>query len=156
MTKEFQAITTQAEFDAMIGERLNRQKETYEEKLKGLESLQTELTNLKEELQAKNQLIEESKNTVATKEQEFNDLNTQLESLKLEKLKQSIAIKNGLPFELAARLQGDDEETILEDAKSLQGFISVQGQSQPLKDVEPAQLNSDDTEYVKMLENLNL
>ena len=56
---------------------------------------------------------------------------------KNKSLKQQIAMKNGLPFELADRLQGDTEESLNEDAERLASLVSVKNYTQPLADKEP-------------------
>lgn len=157
MANDFKPITTQEQLDEVIGERLNRQKGQFEEKLKGYEKLIEDYDNLQKEVEAKNLLIEENKNNVATKEEEFEKLNKELEELKINQLKQSIAIKNGLPFELSSRLKGTDEESILEDAKALLDVIgSNNTRVAPMKDTEPNDVSDEDSEYLKMLENLEL
>ena len=47
-------------------------------------------------------------------------------------------MKNGLPFDLADRLQGDTEESLNEDAERLASLVSVKNYTQPLADKEPA------------------
>ena len=57
---------------------------------------------------------------------------------KNKSLKQQIAMKNGLPFDLADRLQGDSEESLNEDAERLASLVNVKNYTQPLADKEPA------------------
>ena len=96
--------------------------------------------------------IEESKSW----EQEKADYEKQISGYKTTQLKQSIAIKAGLPLDLADRLSGDDEESLKADAERFSGFIKPQTPPAPLKDVEPNLGDGKDGAYRKLVEGLNL
>jgi hypothetical protein len=131
---EFKVIETQEQLDAIIKSRLDREKAKYSdydtlaEKIKNLE---TENTNLKQTITDK----ETSESSTASK---IADLEKDVTAWKNKSLKQQIAIKNGLPFDLADRLQGDTEESLNEDAERLASLVSVKNYTQPLADKEPA------------------
>ena len=154
MAKEFQAITSQEQLDNVIGERLRRQKEQFEEKLKEYESLKEEHSKLQTELEQKNQFIEENKKETSMKTEDYENLEKELSSLKLQQLKQKIAINNGIPLDLANRLSGEDEETLLEDAKTLSQFINSNPTPQPLKSVENTNVNDEDMAYRQLLNQI--
>ena len=130
---EFKVIETQEQLDAIIKSRLDREKAKYSdydalaEKIKNLE---TENTNLKQAITDK----ETSESTTASK---IADLEKDVTAWKDKSLKQQIAMKNGLPFDLADRLQGDTEESLNEDAERLASLVSVKNYTQPLADKEP-------------------
>ena len=46
-------------------------------------------------------------------------------------------MKNGLPFDLADRLQGDSEDSLNEDAERLASLVKVKTYTQPLAEIEP-------------------
>jgi hypothetical protein len=131
---EFKVIETQEQLDAIIKSRLDREKAKYSdydtlaEKIKNLE---TENTNLKQAITEK----ETSESTTASR---IADLEKDVTAWKNKSLKQQIAMKNGLPFDLADRLQGDTEESLNEDAERLASLVSVKNYTQPLADKEPA------------------
>lgn len=131
---EFKVIETQEQLDAIIKSRLDREKAKYSdydtlaEKIKNLEA---ENTNLKQAITDK----ETSESTTASK---IADLEKDVTAWKNKSLKQQIAMKNGLPFDLADRLQGDTEESLNEDAERLASLVSVKNYTQPLADKEPA------------------
>lgn len=131
---EFKVIETQEQLDTIIKSRLDREKAKYSdydtlvEKIKNLE---TENTNLKQAITDK----ETSESSTASK---IADLEKDVTAWKNKSLKQQIAIKNGLPFDLADRLQGDTEESLNEDAERLASLVSVKNYRQPLADKEPA------------------
>lgn len=130
---EFKVIETQEQLDAIIKSRLDREKAKYSdydtlaEKIKNLE---TENTNLKQAITDK----ETSESTTASK---IADLEKDVTAWKNKSLKQQIAMKNGLPFDLADRLQGDNEESLNEDAERLASLVNVKNYTQPLADKEP-------------------
>lgn len=130
---EFKAIETQEQLDAIIKSRLDREKakysdyDTLSEKIKKLE---TENTSLKQTITEK----ETSENTTANK---IADLEKDVIIWKQKSLKQQIAMKNGLPFDLADRLQGDSEDSLNEDAERLASLVKVKTYTQPLAEKEP-------------------
>lgn len=154
MAKEFQAITSQEQLDNVIGERLRRQKEQFEEKIKEYEALKEEHSKLQTELEQKNQFIEENKKETSMRTEDYENLEKELSSLKLQQLKQKIAINNGIPLDLANRLSGDNEETLLEDAKTLSQFINSNPTPQPLKSVEDTNVNDEDMAYRQLLNQI--
>lgn len=131
---EFKVIETQEQLDAIIKSRLDREKAKYSdydtlaEKIKNLE---TENTNLK-------QVITEKETSESTNLTRITELEKDVINWKNKSLKQQIAMKNGLPFDLADRLQGDNEESLNEDAERLVSLVSVKNYTQPLADKEPA------------------
>ncbi len=130
---EFKVIETQEQLDAIIKSRLDREKakysdyDTLSEKIKNLE---TENTNLK-------QAITEKETSESMNLTRITDLEKDVTAWKNKSLKQQIAMKNGLPFDLADRLQGDTEESLNEDAERLASLVSVKNYTQPLADKEP-------------------
>ena len=130
---EFKVIETQEQLNAIIKARLDREKEKYAdydtlaEKIKKLE---TENSNLKQTITDK----ETSESTSLTR---ISELEKDVTTWKQKSLKQQIAMKNGLPFDLADRLQGDSEESLNEDAERLASLVNVKNYTQPLADKEP-------------------
>ena len=130
---EFKAIETQEQLDAIIKSRLDREKAKYSdydtlaEKIKNLE---TENTSLKQTITDK----ETSESTSLTR---ISELEKDVTTWKQKSLKQQIAMKNGLPFDLADRLQGDSEESLNEDAERLASLVNTKNYTQPLADKEP-------------------
>lgn len=148
---EFKAIETQEQLDAIIKSRLDREKAKYSdydtlaEKIKNLE---TENTNLKQTIADK----ETSESTTASR---IADLEKDVTTWKQKSLKQQIAMKNGLPFDLADRLQGDSEESLNEDAERLASLVKVKTYTQPLADKEPnVETNGIDSAWRDVLKNL--
>jgi len=153
---EFKAPQTQEELDQIIEARLARQKESYESKLSDLENLQNEKSKLESQVAALQSTVEETKSASKTSEQTIADLNKQIDSYKTASLRTTIALKNGLPYDLADRLQGEDEESLTADAQRLAGYIG--GKTPPV----PPLKNTDDNgtgkndPYKSLLEGLDL
>ena len=148
---EFKVIETQEQLDAIIKTRLDREKakysdyDTLSEKIKKLE---TENTSLKQTITDK----ETSESTTASR---IADLEKDVATWKQKSLKQQIAMKNGLPFDLADRLQGDSEESLNEDAERLASLVNVKNYTQPLADKEPnIEINSIDAAWRDVARNL--
>lgn len=130
---EFKVIETQEQLNAIIKARLDREKEKYAdyEKLsEKIKNLETENSNLK-------QTITEKETSESTNLTRITELEKDVTSWKQKSLKQQIAMKNGLPFDLADRLQGDSEESLNEDAERLASLVNVKNYTQPLADKEP-------------------
>ena len=142
---EFKVIETQEELDNIIKTRLEREKAKYSERIKNLE---TENTSLKQTITDK----ETSESTTASK---IADLEKDVTTWKQKSLKQQIAMKNGLPFDLAERLQGDSEESLNEDAERLASLVKVKTYTQPLAEKEPnVETKGVDSAWHDVLKNL--
>ena len=148
---EFKAIETQEQLNAIIKARLDREKEKYadyDQLAEKIKKLETENTNLKQTITDK----ETSESTTASKSA---DLEKDVTTWKQKSLKQQIAMKNGLPFDLADRLQGDSEESLNEDAERLASLVNAKNYTQPLADKEPnIETNSIDAAWRDVARNL--
>lgn len=148
---EFKVIETQEQLDAIIKSRLDREKakySDYDQLAEKIKKLETENTSLKQTITDK----ETSESTTASK---IADLEKDVTTWKQKSLKQQIAMKNGLPFDLADRLQGDSEESLNEDAERLASLVNVKTYTQPLADKEPnLEINSVDAAWRDVVKNL--
>ena len=148
---EFKVIETQEQLNAIIKARLDREKEKYadyDQLAEKIKKLETENTSLKQTITDK----ETSESTTASK---IADLEKDVITWKQKSLKQQIAMKNGLPFDLADRLQGDSEESLNEDAEHLASLVNVKNYTQPLADKEPnLEINSVDAAWRDVVKNL--
>lgn len=142
---------TQEELDQIIEARLARQKETIEAKFADYDELKAQIATLEADNTAFQATIEESKSW----EQEKAGYEKQISDYKTAQLKQSIALKAGLPLDLADRLTGDDEESLKADAERLSGFIKPKTPTPPLKNVEPDLGEGKDGAYKTLIQNLN-
>lgn len=119
MAEEFKAITTQEELDALIKERLQRQKETYEKKYADYDSLRAAADKEKEYIKA----AEENAENLKKLQNELETANQTIKRHEMESMRSNIASEAGLPKEFASRLVGDTEEEIRKDAESLKSIF---------------------------------
>lgn len=153
---EFKTIETQEELDRIIQERLNRQKESLEKQFSDYEEIKTRNADLEKQVGTLQSTIEESKNSVADYDKQLSDLNAKVAGYETANLRTKIALQNGLPFDLAERLQGADEESIKADAERLASVIGKQQPPAPLKSTEKPLADEKDGAYKTLIENLDL
>ena len=124
---EFTPIESQEQFDAMVKERLDRKEKSvrkeFETQLKDLESFKSQVTEKETEITALRQKIADMDGENKTKEESYQSMQKELSKVKLDALKQRIAREAGLPYEMADRLNGEDEESIRSDAEAVKGLM---------------------------------
>lgn len=150
----FKVIETQAELDAIIKARLDREKESYKAKLADYEQLKKQVANLQEQNTNYQAALEEAKTQATTSEQSIADLQAKVTGYEQAQLRTKIALQNGLPYDLADRLAGETEADLKADAERLASYLAPQGNPAPLKSVEPP-VNTKNAAYQSMLQGLN-
>ena len=147
---EFKPITTQEEFDAAIKARLSREKEKYVDydQLKSrVEELEKENGGLKSTIEATNQ-------SKADADKQLEDMQKQIAGYETANLRTRIALQHGLPYDLADRLQGTDEESFKADAERLAGFMKKTQPIYPLGTKEPSSIDDKDAALKGMLHKM--
>ncbi|MDO4710629.1 MAG: DUF4355 domain-containing protein [Peptostreptococcaceae bacterium] len=134
---EFKAITTQEELDLVIGERLKRQEEVLIKKYADYEEIKGKNASLENELAEMRSEIEKSSANTGTLEKTIEELTGKVRSYELSSLRTRYAMENGIPYDLAGRIAGEDEESIQKDAQSLAEFFKSQSPPPPLRNTEP-------------------
>lgn len=127
MSDEFKVIETQEDFDKAIQKRLAQKDREAAEKYQkylspdDVEKLKIEyegkLTKAEEALKAANEKI-------AGHDQIVSDLTTRATMAESDLLKSRIAHESGVPFELAGRLVGSNEEELKADAEKFASFLA--------------------------------
>ena len=110
---EFKPITTQEEFDVAIKARLFREKEKYGD----YDQLKSRVTELEEENISLKSTIEANKQSKDDSDKQLEEMQKQIAGYETANLRTRIALQNGLPYDLADRLQGADEESLIADAE---------------------------------------
>ena len=151
---EFKPITTQEEFDAAIKERLSREKGKYSDydQLKSLvEDLKKENVDLKSTIEANYQ-------SKADADKQLEEMQSQIAGYETARLRTLIALQHGLPYDLADRLQGTDEESLKADAERLAGFMKPVSKVAPVKSTEPIVPKEDDDRAMvrNLVQSLNI
>ena len=151
---EFKPITTQEEFDAAIKARLSREKEKYADydQIKSLvEDLKKENVDLKSTIEAHHKSKEDA-------DKQLEELQNQIAGYETASLRTRVALQHGLPYDLADRLQGTDEESFKADAERLAGFMKPVSKVAPIKSTEPIVPKEDDDRAMvrNLVQSLNI
>ena len=119
----------------------------------GHEQLKEELATLQKQLDDANSTLESERTTL---QEQIQALEKESNTYKTNDMKLRIALENNIPYELASKLSGDDEESLRQDAQTLANYIAKPETIAPLKDVEPPVVDSETESYKNILNNLKL
>lgn len=147
----FEAITTQDQFDAAIGERLKRERDTIEKKYEGYLSPE-EAQSKYEGYMSPEDVQEKYKDYLDPEKAAEKDATIKDYERKSKKVQ--IAMAEGIPYDLAEKISGDTEEDMLKDAKRMAGFIK---KTNPYPEYNPEpnnNKNSKDEAMKRMLRGL--
>ena len=147
---EFKSITTQEEFDAAIKARLSREKEKYV----GYDQLKSRIEELEKENGGLKSTIEATNQSKADADKQLEVLQNQIAGYETASLRTRVALQYGLPYDLADRLQGTDEESFKADAERLAGFIKKTQPVYPLGTNEPSSIDDKDAALKGMLHKM--
>ena len=134
---EFEAITTQEQFDQRIGERLKRERETISKKYEGYLS--------PEDVQKKYEGY--------LSPEEAAEKDKKIKGYETNSVKMRIAHEHNIPYELAERLTGETEEDLKKDAETMAKFLKAKSVP-PLKSTEPGGTDGKRAAVAKMLSDL--
>ena len=149
----FKAIETQDELDRIVTERLSRQKDSFDKQLGELDQLKAAKADLESQVGTLQSTIEQSKAGQEDYTKQISDLTSKVAGYETANLRTRIALQNGLPYDLADRLVGEDEESIKADAERLSSFVA-KPHSAPLKNVEPNIQKDENSAYRKLVDGL--
>jgi hypothetical protein len=149
---DFKPITTQEEFDNAIKERLAREKSKYSD----YDQLKSRVTELEEENVGLKSTIEASNQSKADADKQLEDLQNQIAGYETASLRTRVALQHGLPYDLADRLQGTDEESFKADAERLAGFMKSNQPVAPVKETEPVLEKTENTLYKNLIQGLEI
>lgn len=151
----FEPIKTQEELDEILKDRLERKERTVREEVeKELEKKYSDYKDLKETNKSLTNQVSTFKDSKTTLENQLEELKCQVKNYEIKETKQRIAIENGLPIKFANRLQGEDEEALIEDAKAFSEYFKRNEDPAPDVNNEP---NVDDDKvagYKQLLNNI--
>ena len=133
---EFKIIETQEQLDEILEERIARAKKSvakeyadYEDLKKAKSGLEKQVADLTAQAKKRDEQAEENDKTVA-------DLKAKVHEYEMSSAKTKIALEEGLPYELASKLSGEDEDAIRADAQNMAKFVQ-QKQTAPIGSPEP-------------------
>lgn len=131
-------ITTQEELDALIGERLKRDREAQAKKYAGWlspEKAAEASKDARDQIEDLTSQLEEQAKKHADYDQQIQALQAQNHKYETDSVKRKIAHEIGLEWGLADRLSGETEEEIRKDAESLKAIVGSK-KAPPLRTYE--------------------
>ncbi len=147
---DFTVIETQEQLDKVIGERIKRERETVQKQYEGYLSPDAAKKQYEGYLSPED-VERKYKGFVSPEEAAKKDAT--IKKYETDSVKTRVALEVGLPYEIAARLSGDDEESIRKDAQALSKLVSRKPAA-PLANPE-GNVNSKDAALKKMLAELD-
>ncbi len=132
-------ITTQEDLDALIGDRLKRDREAQAKKYEGWLSPEKQEEAAKASKKQINDLtkqIEDQEKKYADMEQQSQILQAQNHKYETDLVKQRVANELGLDWGLADRLTGETEDDIRKDAENLKSLLGTNTAAPPLRTYE--------------------
>lgn len=149
----FEVIKTQEDLDNIISERLKREREKLTKQFADYDELKTKNVDLEKELTELKKSLESSASNKTELEKQIEELTGKVKANDLSSLKIKYAFENGIPYHLAGRISGDDEESIKADAQSLSDFFKSPTPPPPLKNTE-TNTKGEDVAYQNILKGL--
>lgn len=124
---------------------------TYKDQLTELDALKQSNADLSKANQEASGKYTQLETSLKEKQTSIEDLTKQLESANLQNLKVQVALENGVPYTMANRLVGADQEALTADAKQIAGMFKQQ--VAPMKSTEPNNVSGNP--YMAMVNQLN-
>lgn len=152
---EFKPIETQEQLNEIIGERIHRAEEKAAEKYSDYDAIKQQNDEYVAQISDLQKQIESQTEKINGHKDEVESLNAKVRAYESSSLKTKIALETGLPYKMAERLTGDDEEAIRADAEMMIKLIGAQKPVAPVGSNEPDITgNSVDAAYKKLAANL--
>lgn len=126
-------IADQAALDAVIKDRLERERNSVTKKFEGWISPEDNAKTIAEYQKQ----IEEINASHAKDSETINGLTAQVKSFETANLKSKVAMELGLPYGMASRISGETEEDIRKDAQSLKELLGTAKPQAPQAATEP-------------------
>lgn len=98
--------------------------------------------------------IEADRQSKVDADKQLEDMQKQIAGYETASLRTRIALQHGLPYGLADRLQGTDEESFKADAERLASFVKPTEHFAPMRNLEPALEKTENTSYKNLVQGL--
>lgn len=154
---DFKVIETQEQLDAVIGERIKRERETIAKRYEGFispDELQTQTAELTAQIGNLTKSLEEANTKITNHDKELANRDKKIKEYESHSVKSRIAHENGLSYEAINFLQGDDEESIRKSAESLKSLVG-KADVPPLANHDDNQVENGDAALLTTIRNLN-
>lgn len=153
---DFNPINTQEEFDAAIGERLKRERETLAKKYSDYDDLKIKVGDYEKKIADMTAAAQADAKKYAGYDKTIAELQTKLKGHETASVKTRIAHETGIPYEMASRLTGETEDEIRADAQSLSRLMRASEPVAPPASTEPPSVDPKDAGMRDMLRNLKI
>ena len=98
--------------------------------------------------------IEADRQSKVDADKQLEDMQKQIAGYETASLRTRIALQYGLPYDLADRLQGTDEDSFKADAERLVSFVKPTEHVAPMRNLEPALEKTENTSYKNLVQGL--
>lgn len=153
---DFTVIETQEQFDAAIGERIKREKETLGKKYEGYispDDYKTKTAEYDTTIGDLNKQLKEANDKIAKHDKELAERDSKIKAYESHSVRTRIAHEAGLSYEAANFLQGDDEESIRKSAETLKSLVGKPA-APPLAGTDSANVEDKDAALRQTLRKL--
>lgn len=147
---EFKVINTQEELDALIKDRIERERKSISEKYSDYEELKKRNEEYEAQVCKLSEASKSFEDDKAVFEKQISELSSKVKGYETASAKTRIALEAGLPYEMAGRLSGSTEEEIRKDAEVLARFVTKPA-SAPVSSSEPAKYSNSKDEALRSL-----
>lgn len=147
---EFKPIETQEALDAIIKDRLDRQKKSVTDEVKK----QYEGWISPDDAKKTQEQIDTLNTKLSDSEKKVAELTTKNSAYEISSVKMKIAHEKGIPYELAERLSGSNEEEIRKDAETLAKFAVPPTPTPSFSGEKPVGSNSVDAAFMALAQDL--
>lgn len=145
---EFKVIETQEQLDAIIKDRIARAEAKAVEKYADYEEIKAQSADKDKQIAALSSKLEEQNTKKGEYDKQIAELTAKVKDYEASSVKTRIAHEVGLPYELAKKLEGDNEEAIRADAEQLAKLIKPP--AAPIGSNEPVAQASNPTDAALM------
>lgn len=135
----FEIIDTQEKLDAVIADRLRRERETVGKKYADYDDIKKTNADYEKQIGEMTKAADEAAKKYADYDKQLMELQSKIKGYETNSVKIRIAHETGIPYELSERLSGETEDDIRKDAESLSKYIGKNKSSAPLKSTETSQ-----------------
>lgn len=123
MADEFQVIESQEQLNNVIGERLSKKEAQVRKEYEGYLSPAQVDEKLKEQKASYESSTLKHKEEVEQLNGTINELQAKVKQYETDSVKTRIALEYGIPYEMASRLHGENEEDIKKDASIMAKYM---------------------------------
>lgn len=150
----FTVIETQEQLDQVIGDRIKRAEAKAAEKYADYESLKTQNASYATQISQLNEQLQKQTETITGNKTTIEDLTNKVHKYETDSVKTAVALEMGLPYQMAGRLAGNNEEEIRADAEAMAKLIGSPKPAAPLGSSEPVNTNTPDAAWSKFAAQL--